>query len=188
MSGQKNQKLRKLYSLLISLALVIPMIGSGRLSAEPVSTERDETEVESYLAAVRLEAETEFSNFPVGEATPAEIIKNRAIDQDLAKQAATKRALVEFVRTHDDSLLSLKNIPNAQQNTPQISRGNSSAYRSATGPGAASALTSNSKINPLKADETSACNGRSFVENITKSRREFYAKNTGYHSLRQGYL
>ena len=182
MSGKKSSRLkRQLTGPLLALALLCPAIS---LSAN----EQSEAEVAEYLAVARLEAETELRNIPLRETTPAEIIKNRAIDQDLAKQAATKRALVEFVKTHDDSLLSLKNIPNAPKNTSQISRGNSSEYQSETGPTATAAPAGNIKINPLKDDQNHLTGERFFVGYTANSRREIFTNNTGYHSRRQGYL
>ena len=181
MSGKKSSRLkRQLTGPFLALALLCPAIS---LSAN----EQSEAEVAEYLAVARLEAETEL-NISVRENTLAELSELRAQDEDLAKQAATKRALVEFVKTHDDSLLSLKNIPNAPKNTSQISRGNSSEYQSETGPTATAAPAGNIKINPLKDDQNHLTGERFFVGYTANSRREIFTNNTGYHSRRQGYL
>ena len=181
MSGKKSSRLkRQLTGPFLALALLCPAIS---LSAN----EQSEAEVESYLVAARMEAEAEL-NISVRENTLAELSELRAQDEDLEKEAATKRALVKFVQTHDDSLLSLKNIPNAPKNTSQISRGNSSEYQSETGPTATAAPAGNIKINPLKDDQNHLTGERFFVGYTANSRREIFTNNTGYHSRRQGYL
>ena len=182
MSGKKNYRLRRLF---LALALLCPTIGLGAQNAE-----QSEAEVDVYLAAAHFEAEQENANFPVRAyaPTPTEIAENQAISEDLAREEATKDALVEFVKTHDDSLLSLKELPTSTDKTPQINRGESRYIHSKKGPDATSAPTGNSKTKPLKGGERRTCTARPFGITPDTIQCEFFAGNTGYHSIRQGYI